>query len=55
MRAQEATREEAARRIEKHILDVSTGRVRLGMSPDELETYINNEYRRLRELENKNT
>jgi hypothetical protein len=38
------TREE----LQQHILDVSTGRVRLDMSPDQLDHYIQQQYKKLR-------
>lgn len=48
------TRESAIQRTEKHILEVASGKVRLGWLPDELDQYIQAEYRRLRELCNAN-
>lgn len=38
------------RRVERRILDISTGRVRLGMTPEETDRYIQSEYRKLRQL-----
>lgn len=45
------TIDEAIQRTERHILDVSTGRVRLNLTPEELDEYLDEEYRRLCELQ----
>ena len=36
--------------LQKHILDVATGRERLHMTPEEIEEYIQEQYRALRDM-----
>ncbi|MCA9326808.1 hypothetical protein KC976_04395 [Candidatus Saccharibacteria bacterium] len=48
--ARAKTREAAVQALEKHILDVSQGRVRFGWHPDQVDEYLQQEYRRLREM-----
>lgn len=43
-----ATRQKAVAAIEAHIIDVKLGRVRLGLSPQEVDRYVSAEYKRLK-------
>lgn len=41
---------EAIQRSEKHIIDVALGRVRLGLSPDQIDEYLAEEKRRVEKM-----
>lgn len=41
------TRRLAIQAIERHIIDVGAGRVRLGLKPHEVDAYITDEHKRL--------
>lgn len=45
--AQPETRQKAVAAIEQHIIAVKLGKIRLGMTPEEVDQHINAEYKRL--------
>lgn len=46
--AQEQTRRRAIQAIERHIIAVKEGKVRLGLTPEEVDRYVADEYKRLK-------
>lgn len=51
MIATDQTREQAVQRTKEHFFDVATGRLRLNLEPEEVDEYIQEEYRRMLVLE----
>lgn len=54
MRVNQVSHHDSVESLERHIIAVSMGRVRLGLTPDQLEKYIEEQYNLLLKMRGEN-